>query len=103
MPRIPVTDLRPGHVTAAPVTNATGVVLVQAGAELTAALIVRLQALGIDSVAVAAGALSPEARAERRAGIEARFAGHEHNAWMSALKAVVVRLQAGEEAPDPHA
>ena len=103
MPRLPVTDLRPGHVTAAPVTSATGVVLVQPGTALTAALVLRLQALGIESVAVGAGALSPEVRAQRLAEIEARFAGHEQNAWMSALRAVVVRLQAGEEAPDPHA
>lgn len=102
MPRLAVKDLMPGQVTAAPVTSATGIVLVQAGAELTASLISRLRGLGVSSVAVQAGALSPEARAARVAEIETRFAGHASDSWMSALKAIVIRLQAGEE-PAPHA
>lgn len=103
MPRIPVKDLRPGQVTASPVTSAAGIVLVQAGTELSAALIARLLGHGIESVAVSAGAMSPEERAARLTAIDVRFAGHEGNGWMAGLKAIVIRQQAGEEPAEPHA
>lgn len=102
MPRISVTDLRPGQVTAAPVTSATGVVLVQAGTELSSALIARLLGHGVDSVAVVGAALSPEERAARLGEIDVRFAGHAGNPWMTELRAIVTRLQAGEELAGPH-
>lgn len=75
-------------------------VLVQAGTELTEALIARLAALGIESVCVGGSALSPDERREVLAKIDRRFAGHEGNSWMMALKAIVVRQAAGEAPQD---
>jgi hypothetical protein len=103
MPRVAIVDLQPGQVTASPVTSASGIVLVQAATELSAALITRLREAGISTVAVAAPALTGEARARRLAEIEARFSGHEASAWMQALKAIVVRLQAGATTDPPDA
>lgn len=103
MPRVAIEHLEPGMVTAAPVTSASGAVLAQAGTALTPALLARLGDLGIASVVVDARALSPEARAARLADIDARFAAHESNDWMQALKAIVIRLQAGGEGGGPHA
>lgn len=102
MPRIPLDQLTPGQVPAVPVVSRSGVVLLQAGSPLTEATIRRLASLGIESVNVKGGALSPEARAERAARIEARFAGHEQDPWMQALKAIVAGEALGEGA-GPHA
>lgn len=103
MPRFPIHTLTPGQVTAAPVMNETGLVFLPAGAELTAALILRLQAMGVTTVAVTGDALTPEERAHRLAAIDARFEGHHTNPWMMRLRAVIVRLQVGEETVQPHA
>jgi 3,4-dihydroxy-2-butanone 4-phosphate synthase len=103
MPRIAVADLQPGHVTASPVTSVSGVVLVQAHTELTPPLIALLQAAGVPSVSVTAGALTPEERARRLRDIQDRFAGHEGNPWMQALQDAVVRIQVGEGTGEPHA
>lgn len=98
IPRLPVSQLAPGQVVAAAVSSASGVVLIQPGTELTEALITRLVALGVEHVSVAGAALSPEERQTRLAEVDARFVGHERNAWMMALKAIVVRQVAGDEA-----
>jgi hypothetical protein len=92
MRRIAVRDLAPGHRLSAPVTAAGGVVLVQAGTELTEPVIARLADLGVDSVLVASppGADSAEDVSRRAAEVEARFEGHESNLWMMALKRIVL-------------
>jgi hypothetical protein len=67
-------------------------VMVQPGTELTAAIIDRLRNLGIDSVAVegeADGEVKP--LEVSLAELDARFAGHEQDPWMMALKAIVAR------------
>ncbi|MCL4813121.1 MAG: hypothetical protein KJ061_11570, partial [Vicinamibacteraceae bacterium] len=91
MPRIPLRDVTPGQRLARPITNARGVVLVQAGTELTPSLVARLESMGVDGVFVPGpgteDALKPldEALAE----IDARFSGHEGDAWMMDLLELV--------------
>ncbi len=97
MPRIPLSEARPGQKLSRPAATRAGVVMVQAGTELTSALIERLRFLGIDTVSVhgeVGGAGRP--LEEVLAAIDARFAGHEGDAWMMALKEIVVR-QAREQ------
>jgi hypothetical protein len=91
MPRIPLAQAVPGQRLARPVTNASGVVMMQAGTELTAALIARLGDIGIAAVVVAGddrGRRSPEDVQQQVATL---FAGHEHDSWMMELKAIVIR------------
>lgn len=92
MPRIPLRAVKPGHRLARPITNATGVVLVQAGAELTPTLLARLESMGVDGVFVpsADGASDRKPLEEALAEIDARFAGHDEDAWMMALREIVV-------------
>lgn len=92
MRRIAVRDLAPGQRLSAPVTAAGGVVLVQAGTDLTESVIARLSDLGVDSVLVASlpGADDTAGLARRAAEVEARFEGHESNLWMMALKRIVL-------------
>lgn len=74
--------------------------MVQAGTELSSTLIERLAGLGVETLVVAAdpspGSTGSASLEERVRQVEARFAGHEHDAWMMALKALVVgQLTAG--------
>jgi len=94
MRRLPISDVLPGHKLARAITNASGVVMVQPGAELTPPLIERLRALGVDSVVIAGDAEGAAARPsveERLRELDARFAGHEQDAWMMELKDIVAR------------
>lgn len=101
MPRVKVRDLKPGQVVAAPVTSGAGVILVQAGAALTATQIARLADMGIDSVVVSGGGvLTAEERARVLADLDARFAGHEQHRWMTELKEIVARILVGGPSPD---
>jgi hypothetical protein len=105
MRRLRISEVLPGQKLARAITNASGVVMVQPGAELTPALIERLEALGIDSVLVAG---DPEGLAagpsvdERLRELDARFAGHEQDDWMMQLKDIVAR-QLGARRDDGHA
>jgi hypothetical protein len=102
MRRVPIADVQPGQKLARAITNASGVVMVQPGSELTSSLIERLQSIGVDSVVIAA---NPEERGagpsleERVRELDARFAGHEQDDWMMGLKDIVARqLGAGRDA-----
>jgi hypothetical protein len=92
MPRIRIDEAQPGQKLRRPAVTRTGMVMVQPGTELTAAIIERLRNLGIDSVFVegerAAGEKPTEVLLQE---LDERFAGHEHDAWMMALKAIVAR------------
>jgi hypothetical protein len=103
MPRILLSKAQPGQVLSRPVTTSAGVVLVQAGAELTPAILERLANFGVDTVVVhdaAAAAADDRPVAERVREIEARFAGHEQDDWMMTLKQIVVAQLARAETPD---
>jgi hypothetical protein len=103
MPKIPLSQVQPDQRLARPVTNASGVVLVQAGTALSAALIHRLLGLGIDTVTVAAeGSDEGEDRPleERLRELDARFAGHEQDAVMMQIKDAVARQLQGSRSSD---
>jgi len=103
MPRVLLSQAKPGQRVVRPITNASGVVMVQPGTELTAHLIERLQSWGIDSVSVAAEGAAREISVERAlADLDARFAGHEQDTWMMQLKAIVA-LQIQKGASPDHA
>ena len=100
MPRIPLARAQRGQKLLQPVTTAAGVVMVQAGTELSSTLIERLAGLGVETLVVAAdplpGSTGSASLEERVRQVEARFTGHEHDAWMMALKALVIgQLTAG--------
>lgn len=100
MPKLPLARVQPGQKLARPVTTAAGVVMVQTGTALTAALIERLRAMGVEMVTVASsgsGAGDARLRAEQVADVEARFAGHEQDPWMMWLKDIVLRQLAGAD------
>lgn len=100
MPKLPLARVRPGQRLSRPVKTAAGVVMVQAGTELTAALIERLRTMGVEVIAVASGGSSARNEgllADQAADVEARFAGHEQDPWMMRLKAIVLRQLAGAD------
>jgi hypothetical protein len=92
MPKIPTSEARPGQKLTRPAVTRTGLVMVQPGTELTSAIIDRLQNLGIDTVFVE-GEAGSDARSLEVAlqELDARFVGHEDDAWMMELKAIVAR------------
>ena len=101
MPKLPLARVQPGQKLSRPVTTAAGVVMVQTGTELTAALIERLRTMGVEMVTVASGgsgARDARLLAEQVAAVEARFAGHEQDPWMMRLKDIVLRQLAGADA-----
>lgn len=100
MPKIPISKAEPGQRLAKSITNANGVTMVQAGAELTTTLIERLKGLGVDAVVISGGhgALEKPLDLMLRE-LDARFAGHELDPWMMELKQIVKRrLQASAQA-----
>jgi hypothetical protein len=95
MPKIPISHARPGQKLARAITTSSGVLMMQAGAELTASAIARLRNLGIDTVSIAddttnAGRDGPSLE-ERIHATERRFEGHEGDAWMMGLREIVLR------------
>lgn len=98
MPKIPISDARAGQRLTRPAATRAGMVMVQAGTELTPALIERLRNLGISSVFVAGekGAAGDKPLDVALRELDERFLGHEDDAWMMAVKAIVRRqLQGG--------
>lgn len=75
MRRVVIEELTPGMILAKPVTNAAGLVVLPAGAELDEATLARLQRLGLASVFVegAAGEASGKTLAELEAELDHRF------------------------------
>lgn len=92
MPKVHINEAQAGQKLTRPAVTRTGMVMVQPGTELTAAIIERLRNLGIDFLQVegdpSAGAKPLEVAL---AELDARFAGHEQDKWMMALKAIVAR------------
>jgi hypothetical protein len=92
MLHIALSAARPGQRVARAIVSHAGVVLMQAGAELTGAIIDRLRSLGVDAIYVTdAGPETAKSLVERVREVEERFAGHEDDRWMMALKAIVLR------------
>ena len=98
MPKITLSRAQPGQKLTRPIVTSTGVVMVQAGAELTATLIERLRGMGIDTVVVGSDGEAAQARRplpELLDELEQRFRGHEQDPWMMQLKDIVARQLAG--------
>lgn len=96
MPRIPLSEAQPGQKLRRPAATRAGMIMVQPGTELTAAIIDRLRNLGIDSVFVEGSGRGTEKSPEEiRREIQERFRGHEHDAWMMELKEIVLKRVAG--------
>ncbi len=98
MARLTIEEVVPGQTASRPVTNANGMVLVQAGTVLTASLIDRLKTLGVASVVVAGadGAGHGGSPEEQAAAIEHRFMGHEGDEIMMKIRDMVLaQLQGG--------
>jgi hypothetical protein len=89
MKKLSITDVEAGQVVARPVATSSGLVMVQPGAELTTEVISRLADLGIDTLWVEG--LSEDAKPieDLLADLDRRFTGHDGDALMMALKAVV--------------
>lgn len=96
MKKLSILEAKAGDVVARPVSTASGVVLVRPGTALTGELLGRLESLGIDTVCVEGPSADARPLDEILQALEERFAGHEQNALMMELKAVVAaRLTRG--------
>ena len=89
MPKIPLSRAEPGQCIAKPIISASGVKMVQAGAELTPGLIERLKSFGVDSIVVSGGSADVKPLDVLLQELDARFAGHELDPWMTGLKQIV--------------
>jgi hypothetical protein len=91
MKKVPIAQVEPGGVVARPVSTGSGMLMVQAGAVLTGEIIGRLVNLGIDNVWLEGAAEDAVPLDLQLAALDRRFVGHEDNALMLELKAVVAR------------
>ncbi len=98
MPRLPLSHAQAGQTLARPVTNANGMILMQPGTVLNDTLIERLRNSGVQSLVIVDDAVERSPEAVQQA-FDALFTGHEDDAWMMELKAIVVQ-QALRGVPD---
>jgi hypothetical protein len=89
MKKVPLSDVAPGGIVARPVVTSGGVVLVQPGTVLTAEILSRLADLRVETVCLEG--VSEDARPVEQLlqELDRRFAGHEQDELMMALKALV--------------
>jgi hypothetical protein len=99
MPKISIEKAEPGQTLSRPAVTRTGMVMMQPGTQLTAAIIDRLKNLGIDSVIVEGASRIPDKPLDvMLRELDERFQGNEHDSWMMELKAIVadiIRSRAG--------
>jgi hypothetical protein len=90
MPQIQIDRVQSGQLLEQPVANASGIVLVRAGTELTPSLVERLRDLGFTELPVR---LAPGSgpSPEFVAAVELRFRGHEQNALMMQIKDLLLQ------------
>ncbi|MFN8062600.1 MAG: hypothetical protein U0Q12_25835 [Vicinamibacterales bacterium] len=99
MATIPTLQAQPGQTLARSVTGASGTIIAGAGLQLTKAIIARLRTLGIDAIEIADESDASDAeRLRLLEELDARFAGHEHDELMMALKATVATQLGGPSA-----
>jgi hypothetical protein len=89
MKKLPITEAEAGQVVARPVATASGMVMVQPGAALTPEIVSRLADLGIDTIWVEGASDDSKPLDVLITELEARFAAHEGDTLMMALKTVV--------------
>jgi hypothetical protein len=89
MRKIPISQARAGQIVRRPVHGASGALLCQPGTQLSDILIERLQNFGVEVLVVDAGGDAVVPFSATAAGLDERFAGHEQDELMMALKRVV--------------
>jgi hypothetical protein len=91
MKKLALKDIAAGEVVARPITTGSGVILVQPGTALTADVLDRLGAFGVEWVWLEG--TNPDARPleELLAELDRRFLGYEDDELMLELKASVGR------------
>lgn len=91
MRHIYVSEAEAGDIIAEPVVNERGMVILPKGAELTLAVIGRLQKMNVTELAVEGddpNAPPPKTHEEQIAELDARFEGLEKDAMMMGIKAI---------------
>jgi hypothetical protein len=89
MKKLPLSEARPGEVVARPVVTSGGVILVQPGTALTADILARLADLRVETLCIEGTSADARPLAEILEELDRRFADHEQDDLMMALKAAV--------------
>jgi len=89
MPKIPVEQLKPGMKLARPLENASGMVLMAEGTELTEARISKIENMGIDSVYIDGPSRPARPKEELLAALEERFSKVGNSPPMALIKKAV--------------
>ena len=86
MPKLYLSELKPGLILLKPVTNTAGLVLLSEGVELNEELIERLHRMEVESVYVRGDNRPDRPQEELLAELDARFSRTENEPQMAALK-----------------
>jgi hypothetical protein len=89
MRKLRLSEVDQGAVVARPVTTTGGVILVQPGTVLTPEIVARLTALRVETVCVEGPSADAKPVEQLLEELERRFAGHEEDDLMMALKATI--------------
>jgi hypothetical protein len=89
LPKLIISDLKPGMRLLKPVTNASGMVLLTEGLELTEELIERLHKMEIENVTVRGGNRPTRPKEELLAELEHRFKKTGTEPQMAVLKKIL--------------
>jgi hypothetical protein len=89
MPKIPVEQLKPGMKLARPLLNASGMVLMAEGTELTEARISKIENMGVDSVYIDGPSKPARPKEELLVSLDRRFAKVEGKPNMALIKKAV--------------
>ncbi len=89
MPKVPVEQLKPGMKLARPLLNASGMVLMAEGTELTDSRISKIENMGVDSVFIDGPTQQAKPRDEVLAALDKRFRPVESKPHMALIKKAV--------------
>ena len=89
MAKIPIEQLKPGMKLGRPLLNASGMVLMAEGTELTEARISKIENMGVDSVFIEGPTRPTKPKEELLASLDRRFAKVEENPSMALIKKTV--------------
>ncbi len=88
MPKILVDKLMPGMKLSKPVKNESGMILLAEGTELSASLIERLAAMGVESVNIDAVEAPVKPKAVMLSELDSRFKKTESEPYMGLIKKI---------------
>jgi len=89
MPKVPVSQLKPGMKLAKPVVAKNGMVMLGEATELTQTWIERIDDMGIASVFIDGPPVQTVSREDALSALDARFAPIEDKPYMKNLKKIV--------------